>query len=106
MCKVSIHKTDITRVSKTYVQNNKKMEKAPDNLKMPDPILVSPAPPLHQSDADEDDENVKQLQECSSIYLSLQTCLINNNRNWKSCQMEVQALKACNQKRMKDDKRK
>lgn len=66
---------DITRVSKTYVQNNKKMEKAPDNLKMPDPILVSLAPPLHQSDADEDDENVKQLQECSSIYLSLQVNL-------------------------------
>jgi hypothetical protein len=29
-------------------------------------------PALHQSDADEDDENVKQLNECSSIYLSLQ----------------------------------
>ena len=27
---------------------------------------------LHQSDADDDDENVKQLNECSSLYLSLQ----------------------------------
>ncbi|KDP40063.1 hypothetical protein JCGZ_02061 [Jatropha curcas] len=63
----------------------------------------SPAqPPLHQSDADDDDENVKQLKECSSLYLSLQDCLIDNNRNWKSCQKEVQALKACNEKRKND----
>ncbi|KAL4642696.1 hypothetical protein ACB092_02G039100 [Castanea dentata] len=56
---------------------------------------------LHQSDADGDDENVKQLNECSSLYLSLQDCLIKSNRNWKSCQMEVQALKACNERRKK-----
>ncbi|XP_030922725.1 uncharacterized protein LOC115949582 [Quercus lobata] len=56
---------------------------------------------LHQSDADDDDENVKQLNECSSLYLSLQDCLIKSNRNWKSCQMEVQALKACNERRKK-----
>ncbi|KAL7251954.1 hypothetical protein ACSBR1_013750 [Camellia fascicularis] len=64
-----------------------------------------PPPPLHQSDADEDDETVKQLKECSSFYLSLQDCLVNTNRNWKSCQMEVQALKACNERR-NNDKRK
>ncbi|KAA8548548.1 hypothetical protein F0562_000185 [Nyssa sinensis] len=56
-------------------------------------------PPLHQSDADEEDENVKQLNECSSLYLSLQDCLVTTNRNWKSCQKEVQALKACNDRR-------
>ncbi|XP_075478318.1 uncharacterized protein LOC142519251 isoform X3 [Primulina tabacum] len=27
---------------------------------------------LHQNDADEDDDNVKQLRECSSHYLALQ----------------------------------
>ncbi|KAK9265609.1 hypothetical protein L1049_012373 [Liquidambar formosana] len=43
--------------------------------------------PLHQSDADDDDENVKQLRECSSLYLSLQDCLVKTNRNWKSCQL-------------------
>ncbi|KAL3749285.1 hypothetical protein ACJRO7_010398 [Eucalyptus globulus] len=58
-----------------------------------------PPPTMHQSDADEDDENVKQLRECSALYLSLQDCLVNHNRNWKSCQKEVQALKACNEKR-------
>ena len=29
-------------------------------------------PPVHQSDADEDDENVKQLGDCSALYLALQ----------------------------------
>lgn len=29
----------------------------------------------HQTDADEEDENVKQLQECSILYLSLQANL-------------------------------
>ncbi|WCJ23626.1 Cox19-like CHCH family protein [Euphorbia peplus] len=66
----------------------------------PSPSLT---PPLHQDDADDDDENVKQLRECSSVYLSLQECLIENNRNWKSCQKEVQALKACNDHRNKID---
>ncbi|XP_073030179.1 uncharacterized protein [Primulina eburnea] len=54
---------------------------------------------LHQNDADEDDDNVKQLRECSSHYLALQDCMVNTNRNWKSCQKEVQALKACNERR-------
>ncbi|KAI5572628.1 hypothetical protein BDE02_10G025000 [Populus trichocarpa] len=63
----------------------------------------SPQQPLHQIDADEDDDNVKQLKQCSSLYLSLQECLVNSNRNWKSCQKEVHALKVCNE-RMKNDK--
>ncbi|KAL3626184.1 hypothetical protein CASFOL_029733 [Castilleja foliolosa] len=52
----------------------------------PSPSHPSPPPELHQIDADEDDENVKQLRECSSSYLALQDCLVNSNRNWKSCQ--------------------
>ncbi|KAK4797013.1 hypothetical protein SAY86_029339 [Trapa natans] len=53
----------------------------------PDPMASTPPPaPLHSDDADEDDENVKQLRECSSLYLSLQECLVNSDRNWKSCQ--------------------
>ncbi|KAJ4772693.1 Coiled-coil-helix-coiled-coil-helix domain-containing 8 [Rhynchospora pubera] len=64
------------------------------------PSSPSPPPrPTHQDDADEEDESVKQLQECSALYLSLQECLIKSNRDWKSCQAEVQALKACNAKR-------
>lgn len=27
---------------------------------------------IHKDDADEDDENVKQLQQCSSLYILLQ----------------------------------
>ncbi|CAL2227214.1 unnamed protein product [Prunus armeniaca] len=52
-----------------------------------------PPPPIH-TEVEDDDENVKQLKDCSVIYLSLQT-----DRNWKSCQVEVQALKACNERR-------
>ncbi|CAL4893490.1 unnamed protein product [Urochloa decumbens] len=59
--------------------------------------------PLHVTDADEEDESVKQLNECATIYLSLQDCLIESNRNWKACQAQVQALKACQAKRNKND---
>ncbi|KAK6130412.1 hypothetical protein DH2020_035822 [Rehmannia glutinosa] len=75
-----------------------------DQPPKPNPSQSHPSPPvaeMHQSDADEDDENVKQLRECSSVYLALQDCLVNSNRNWKSCQNEVQALKACNDRRKK-----
>ncbi|RAL38484.1 hypothetical protein DM860_002462 [Cuscuta australis] len=47
---------------------------------------IQPEQPLHQMDKDEDDETVKQLQECSVHYLALQDCLVENNRSWKSCQ--------------------
>ncbi|CAA2976520.1 cytochrome c oxidase assembly factor 4 homolog, mitochondrial [Olea europaea var. sylvestris] len=70
----------------------------------PNPSQASPPPPpvRHQSDMEEDDETVKQLKECSSLYLALQDCLIKTNRNWKSCQLEVQALKECNDRRKKE----
>ncbi|KAH0907106.1 hypothetical protein HID58_038933 [Brassica napus] len=55
-------------------------------------------PPNHQMDADDDDENVKQLKECSSLNLSLQDCLVDSNRDWKPY---VQALKACHERRTK-----
>ncbi|GKV39097.1 hypothetical protein SLEP1_g46912 [Rubroshorea leprosula] len=71
-------------------------------LRSPSPPPPPQQEPLHQSDADEDDDNVKQLGECSSLYLSLQDCLVSSNRNWKSCQKEVQALKACNERRKND----
>ncbi|KAE8076922.1 hypothetical protein FH972_015540 [Carpinus fangiana] len=83
------------------------MEEQPrrPNLSERKQSLVEPQaqqqPALHQSDAEEGNENVKQLNECSSIYLSLQDCLVKTDRNWKSCQMEVQALKACNERRKK-----
>ncbi|KAI4345525.1 hypothetical protein L6164_012639 [Bauhinia variegata] len=52
---------------------------------------------LHQSDADEEDDNVKQLDEFSSLYLAMQDCIVNSNRDWKACQKEVQALRECTQ---------
>ncbi|PKU78237.1 cytochrome c oxidase assembly factor 4 homolog, mitochondrial [Dendrobium catenatum] len=61
------------------------------------PTSANPRQPLphHLTEADEEDENVKQLNECSNLYLALQECLNRSNRNWKSCQPEVLALKAC-----------
>ncbi|KAK7303205.1 hypothetical protein RJT34_14107 [Clitoria ternatea] len=60
----------------------------------------APAPqPLHQTDADEDDENVKQLDECSSLYLLMQDCVVRTNKDWKQCQPEVEALRECYERR-------
>ncbi|PSR85178.1 Cytochrome c oxidase assembly factor like [Actinidia chinensis var. chinensis] len=84
------------------LKSNMDLRPNPNAAPPPRPV---PSPPLHQSDADEEDESVKQLQECSSLYLSLQDCLVNTNRNWKSCQMEVQALKACHERRKNDKKK-
>ncbi|KAL6959236.1 hypothetical protein U1Q18_039172 [Sarracenia purpurea var. burkii] len=81
-------------------------EQASPKDEPPPPQLQRQTPqPLHQTDADDDDESVKQLEECSSLYLSLQDCLVKTNRNWKSCQMEVQALKACNERRKNERKK-
>ncbi|KAG2619398.1 hypothetical protein PVAP13_3NG076910 [Panicum virgatum] len=77
------------------------MESSSNNTKNV-PLAVSQQP-LHVTDADEEDESVKQLNECATIYLSLQDCLVESNRNWKACQAQVQALKACQAKRNKND---
>ncbi|KAI0519727.1 hypothetical protein KFK09_007186 [Dendrobium nobile] len=52
------------------------------------PTSANPRQPLphNLAEADEEDENVKQLNECSNLYLALQECLNRSNRNWKSCQ--------------------
>jgi hypothetical protein len=48
-----------------------KMEQQPLNASEAKPLAPT-QPPLHKSDADDDDENVKQLDECSSLYLLMQ----------------------------------
>ncbi|KAK8966161.1 hypothetical protein KSP40_PGU004123 [Platanthera guangdongensis] len=58
----------------------------------PSAASSSQPPERHRTEADDEDENVKQLNECSSFYLSLQECLNRTNRNWKSCQPEVQGF--------------
>ncbi|KAF5177081.1 Cox19-like chch family protein [Thalictrum thalictroides] len=83
-------------------------QKTNETLLLPSPTSSSTTETqhhLHQDDADEEDENVKQLKQCSVLYLSLQDCLIEKDRNWKACQFEVQALKACHEKRNKDQKK-
>ncbi|PIA44725.1 hypothetical protein AQUCO_01700370v1 [Aquilegia coerulea] len=83
-------------------------QKTKEPLPFPSPsssAMTETQHPLHQDDADEEDENVKQLNQCSVLYLSLQDCLIEKDRNWKACQFEVQALKACHERRNKDQKK-
>ncbi|XP_021905011.1 uncharacterized protein LOC110819962 [Carica papaya] len=77
------------------------LDSNPNPINQSQSQFPSHTPPVHQMEADDDDENVKQLKECSALYLSLQDCLVQNNRNWKSCQKEVGALKACNERRKK-----
>ncbi|KAE8772186.1 hypothetical protein D1007_55841 [Hordeum vulgare] len=58
------------------------------------PPPPAPPAPLHVMDADEDDENVKQLNECAALYLSLQDCLADSDRNWKACQARSTTFEA------------
>ncbi|KAJ7552695.1 hypothetical protein O6H91_06G065200 [Diphasiastrum complanatum] len=61
----------------------------------------SPQHPTSTHNGDDDDENVKQLQECAHVYQCLQDCLIKTDRNWKACQSEVKALKVCHELKFK-----
>ncbi|KAL5202988.1 hypothetical protein ABZP36_013940 [Zizania latifolia] len=83
--------------------NNRAAPAPPPPTPTPTPPALSQ--PLHTMDADEEDVNVKQLSECAAFYLSLQDCLAESNRNWKACQAHVQALKACEAKRNKSEKK-
>ncbi|XP_073225674.1 uncharacterized protein [Cicer arietinum] len=74
----------------------------PQQLHMSEAKPLAAPRPLHSSDADDDDENVKQLDECSSLYLLMQDCVVRNNRNWKECQTEIQALRECSENRKKN----
>ena len=52
------------------------MEQLPANRGEAKP-LAAPPQVLHQSDVDDDDENVNQLDECSSLYRLMQVNLIS-----------------------------
>jgi cytochrome c oxidase assembly factor 4 len=32
---------------------------------------------------------------CATFYMKLEDCLVDSNRNWKTCQPQVRALKEC-----------
>ncbi|KAL5231639.1 hypothetical protein ABZP36_030415 [Zizania latifolia] len=50
--------------------SNNRAAPAPTPAPLPSPPATMP--PLHTMDADADDVNVKQLNECAALYLSLQ----------------------------------
>ncbi|XP_057815223.1 uncharacterized protein LOC131028869 isoform X4 [Cryptomeria japonica] len=49
---------------------------------------MSPGPPAHSVEVEEEDENVKQLRDCAQLYLNLQECLVRTNRDWRACQAD------------------
>ncbi|WVZ54655.1 hypothetical protein U9M48_005420 [Paspalum notatum var. saurae] len=69
--------------------NQTKLTTGPSSSNSSDVALPASLRPLHVTDADEEDESVKQLKECLSdrdLFISLQDCLAESNRNWKACQ--------------------
>ncbi|KAG8068804.1 hypothetical protein GUJ93_ZPchr0005g16218 [Zizania palustris] len=68
--------------------SNNRAEPPPPPPPPPTPTPPALSQPLHTMDADEEDVNVKQLSECAALYLSLQDCLVESNRNWKACQAQ------------------
>ncbi|XP_057815220.1 uncharacterized protein LOC131028869 isoform X1 [Cryptomeria japonica] len=60
---------------------------------------MSPGPPAHSVEVEEEDENVKQLRDCAQLYLNLQECLVRTNRDWRACQADVKLLKACHERK-------
>ncbi|KAK7332245.1 hypothetical protein VNO80_28994 [Phaseolus coccineus] len=77
------------------------MDHLPANRSQAKRLASSPSPPqgIHQSEVVEENENVNQLDECSSLYRLMQDCVVRSNRNWKVCQPEVHALRECFEKR-------
>ena len=41
----------------------------------------------------------RTLQHCTKVYYELETCLVDNNRDWSKCQLIVKQLKECNEKK-------
>ncbi|KAL4519576.1 hypothetical protein Ndes2526B_g01839 [Nannochloris sp. 'desiccata'] len=53
-----------------------------------------------QPDDSEVDPVVAQLgEDCSKLYAKLEECLCDNDRDWRACQKEVQALRSCHEKK-------
>ncbi|CAI7881147.1 unnamed protein product [Closterium sp. NIES-53] len=46
-------------------------------------------------EGEELDPMVEQLQDCSRLYVRLENCLVEHDRDWRKCQEEVRSLKVC-----------
>lgn len=57
-------------------------------------------PPSIKGEGEEEEEEdpyVTQLADCSQVYLQLETCLGEHDRDWTKCQDLVKKLQACSQ---------
>mmetsp|Transcript_10226 Transcript_10226/g.18461 ORF Transcript_10226/g.18461 Transcript_10226/m.18461 type:complete len:83 (-) Transcript_10226:152-400(-) len=53
--------------------------------------------PREGQDQEEDDfiDPLVDQQGCGKVYAALEVCLGDNDRDWRKCQAEVQALRDC-----------
>ncbi|CAM9197503.1 unnamed protein product [Ectocarpus sp. 6 AP-2014] len=68
------------------------------------PLPPSVIPDQHQGSKSDfggevDIEEAIDKSGCSSIYYRLEDCLGEHDRDWRRCQEQVKALKACNDKK-------
>ena len=50
-------------------------------------------------DEDDGDKALSQLGDCQDKYLALESCLVDQDRAWTKCQDQVQALRACQERK-------
>lgn len=64
-----------------------------------------PPPSTKGEEEEEEDEDpyVTQLAGCSQVYLQLETCLGEHDRDWTKCQDLVKRLQACSQSKAKQE---
>ncbi|CAM9921865.1 unnamed protein product [Hapterophycus canaliculatus] len=70
------------------------------------PVPPSVIPDQHQGSKSDfggevDIEEAIDKSGCSSVYYRLEDCLGEHDRDWRRCQEQVKALKACNDKKKK-----
>lgn len=53
---------------------------------------------------EEEDHYVSQLSNCANLYIQLETCLGEHNRDWRKCQDIVKKLKICSEKNQSNTK--
>jgi len=56
--------------------------------------------PLHEQEGDLVDEVEKVIEQvgCADSYYKLETCLGENDRDWRKCQKEVKEFRLCHEK--------
>jgi hypothetical protein len=63
-------------------------------------------PRHHHSGSQElDVEDMIDRYGCKQLYLVLEECIAEHNRDWRKCQLEVKALSLCNSRMQEGDEK-